>query len=67
MTDMQLSAKINSLPKELQTEVFDFIEFLMQKSKPEKKKKERVFGYAKGFFKLKADFESPIDDFKEYQ
>lgn len=30
------------------------------------KKKERVFGFAKGKITLKPDFDDPVDDFKEY-
>lgn len=30
------------------------------------KKKDRVFGYAKGKITLKPDFDDPVEDFKEY-
>lgn len=66
MTDAQLLLQINSLPKELQKEVFDFIERLKKKTKPSQRKKERTFGYAKGFFTLKENFDAPLEDFKEY-
>ena len=31
-----------------------------------KKLKERQFGYAKDFFKMSADFDEPLEDFKDY-
>ncbi|PSL46047.1 uncharacterized protein DUF2281 [Chitinophaga niastensis] len=67
MTDIQLYTQISSLPADLKKEVKDFVEFLKQKSRSKKNLKERKFGYAKGFFKVSADFDAPIDDFKDYQ
>ena len=66
MTDMQLYIQIASLPADLKKEVWDFVEFLKQKSKMHQKIKERQFGYAKGFFKMSADFDEPLEDFKDY-
>jgi Protein of unknown function (DUF2281) len=66
MSDVQLYAQISSLPAELKKEVSDFVAFLKQKSKTEKKIKERTFGYARDFFTMSADFDEPLDDFKEY-
>ncbi|OFX35116.1 MAG: hypothetical protein A2X08_04915 [Bacteroidetes bacterium GWA2_32_17] len=66
MTETQLFLQINSLPEAMKKEVVDFIEFLQQKLKPSKKKKERKFGCAKGFFIMKDNFDEPIDDFKDY-
>lgn len=66
MTDIQLYSKISSLPTDLKKEVSDFVDFLKQKSKAEKKIQERKFGYAKDFFKMSPDFDEPLDDFKEY-
>lgn len=67
MTDMQLYTQISSLPADLKKEVSDFVEFLMQKSKANKKIDERQFGYAKDFFKMSPDFDEPLKDFKEYR
>jgi len=50
----------------LKKEVFDFVEFLKHKSQKKKNLKERSFGYAKGFFKMPADFDEPLEDFKDY-
>ena len=66
MTDIQLLKQIDSLPKELKKEVNDFVEFLNQKIKSDKKIKQRKFGYAKGYFKMSPDFNAPLEDFKEY-
>jgi hypothetical protein len=66
MTNVQLYSEISSLPSGLKKEVSDFVAFLKQKSRPEKKIKERQFGYAKDFFTLADDFDAPLDDFKEY-
>lgn len=66
MTDTQLFTQIASLPTHLKKEVEDFVTLLKEKTKGEKKIKERKFGYAKGFFKVSPDFDQPLDDFKEY-
>ena len=68
MTDLSLYTKISSLPDYLKSEVVDFIDFLQSKKKNEKikRKKDRVFGFAKGKITLKPGFDDPIDDFKEY-
>ena len=66
MTDLQLYSELSSLPAELKKEVKDFIEFLKTQNKKENVAKQRKFGSAKGFFKMHADFDKPLDDFKEY-
>jgi hypothetical protein len=53
------------LPEDIKKEVSDFVSFLKYK-KTKSKTKNRKFGYAKGFFKVTADFDKPLDDFKEY-
>jgi hypothetical protein len=67
MNNIQLYNQISSLPADLKKEVSDFVEFLLQKSKKNDPPKERTFGYAKDFFKMSADFDAPLDDFKDYQ
>ena len=64
MTNTSLKIDINSLPKSLRDEVADFVKFLKKKSKTNSKLKTREFGYAKGKIKLSADFDEPLDDFK---
>ncbi|MDQ6762881.1 MAG: DUF2281 domain-containing protein [Bacteroidota bacterium] len=66
MTDLQLYSELSSLPTDLKKEVQDFIEFLKTKAKKQNFKKQRKFGAAKGFFKLRADFDEPLEDFKDY-
>ncbi len=66
MTDLQLYTELSALPSDLKKEVSDFIQFLKSKKKSASRIKERKFGYAKGFFKMKADFDEPLEDFKDY-
>jgi hypothetical protein len=66
MTDSRLYSQIESLSPELKKEVEDFVAFLKQKSEEKPIIKERKPGKAKGFFRLEADFDEPLDDFKEY-
>jgi hypothetical protein len=66
MSDLQLYTKLNSLPPALKAEVSDFIDFLLSKKKKAIKAKKPKFGCAKGQFKMSADFDEPLDDFKEY-
>lgn len=66
MTDIQLYSQISSLPSDLKKQVSDFVSSLKKKSKESKRLKERQFGYAKDFFKMAADFDEPLEDFKDY-
>lgn len=66
MTDLQLYSELSSLPADLKKEVQDFIEFLKSKKKKQGPSKQRKFGSAKGFFKMQADFDEPLEDFKDY-
>jgi hypothetical protein len=66
MTDLQLYAQISSLPADLKKEVSDFVEFLKQKAKPKSRLKKRQLGVAKGLIVMSADFDGPLEDFKEY-
>jgi hypothetical protein len=66
MTNTSLKLEINSLPKNLRTEVADFIEFLRKKYKITSKLTTREFGFAKGKIILSSDFDEPIDEFKNY-
>lgn len=67
-TDYQLYTKITALPAELKQEAADFVEFLQQKArtKTKRKLKERKLGIAKGLIKMSADFDEPLEDFKDY-
>ncbi len=66
MTDMQSNTDFSMLPADLKKEVRDFVEFLKNRSKKENPIKQRKFGAAKGFFKMQADFDEPLEDFKDY-
>jgi hypothetical protein len=50
----------------LKKEVNEFIDKLLTKQKSQAKSKKPVFGCAKGRFKMAADFDEPLDDFKDY-
>lgn len=66
MTNTALYTKIATLPKSIQDEIFDFTEFLIHKNKKNLSKIHPKAGCMKGIFKMKDDFNEPIDDFKEY-
>jgi hypothetical protein len=80
MSTLALYSKIESLPESLKKQVLDYIEFLLSreskgKSEPELKhsealkktaKKPLKAGFLKGSFVMAADFEEPLEDFKEY-
>ncbi len=66
MTHQNLYSQLSSLPKELKKQVEDFIEFLILKSRKEKKMKKRISGLAKGLIDLKPDFDSQSVISNEY-
>jgi Protein of unknown function (DUF2281) len=62
MSNTILFEKINQLPDHLK------VEFLEHKkaSEIDKPLKKRVFGSAKGKYVMSADFDEPLDEFKDY-
>ena len=66
MDNTLLYTKVNSLPENLKMEVFDFVDFLLEKNKKKKKKHSLKFGCLKGTFKMSEDFDEPLEHFKEY-
>ncbi len=71
MTEQLILSKINLLTSEsLKGELLFYLDYLLsrQSEQREKKiiKKTPQFGCAKGKFKMSADFDEPLDDFKEY-
>ncbi|GAA4369153.1 hypothetical protein GCM10023185_42530 [Hymenobacter saemangeumensis] len=69
MNPSTVYSKLAMLPENLQQQAADFIEFLLQKAEQEKSVQPQpkpVFGSAKGMFKMRADFDEPLDDFAEY-
>lgn len=66
MSEVVLFNQIAALPNDLKKEVSDFVSFLKMKARRRKTIKERKFGYAKDFFTISADFDKPLEDFKDY-
>ncbi|MBW8049247.1 MAG: DUF2281 domain-containing protein [Cytophagales bacterium] len=66
MDNTLLYTKVNSLPENLKVEVFDFVDFLLQKDKKKKKKHSLKAGCLKGTFIMSDDFDEPLEDFKDY-
>ena len=66
MDNILLYSKLSNLPDNMKSEVSNFIDFLMSKNKKPAKHKPK-FGSAKGMFKMKKNFDHPIEDFKDYQ
>ena len=66
MNDFQLYYQIINMPEQIKSEVSDFIEFLISKNKIITLPQKRTFGYAKGFFIMKNNFDEPIEGFKDY-
>jgi hypothetical protein len=66
MDNIFLYNKLASLPENMKSEVLDFIDSLMDKTKKTPPKKKPKFGSGKGMFKMKKNFDQPLEDFKEY-
>ncbi len=66
MSGLSLHTKFDALPQNMKQEVADFIDFLIEKSVAKKKIVTPTFGSAKGKIKMSADFDEPLDEFKEY-
>lgn len=66
MSSLTIQTKLETLPPNLKSEVNDFIDFLIERSANKKEKILPEFGSAKGKIKMSADFDEPLDDFKEY-
>ena len=66
MDNIALYNKINSLPEELKKEVADFVKSLQGTTEKNPKKKPRTFGSLKGKIQMSEDFDTPLEDFKDY-
>ncbi|MBK7883670.1 MAG: DUF2281 domain-containing protein [Chitinophagaceae bacterium] len=66
MDNTLLYSKLTSLPENMKSEVSDFIDFHLSKSKKITSKKKPKFGSGKGMFTMKKTFDKPIEDFKDY-
>ena len=66
MSELTIHTKLENLPEDLKNQVNDFVDFLLEKSLKSKAKVYPKFGSVKGKIKMAADFDAPLDDFKEY-
>jgi hypothetical protein len=66
MTNTALYTRISTLPKSIQDEIYDFMEFLIKKKNPDTKKIHPKAGCMKGSFKMSDNFSEPLEDFNEY-
>jgi hypothetical protein len=73
MASLSLYTKLETLPSALKEEAKNFIEYLVDKTKKNKKESDpnqklnnRVFGCLKGKIQLSDDFDEPLDEFKDY-
>lgn len=72
MTSLSLYTKLETLPSELKEEAKIFIEKLIAKNSKKKDSEtpqevpKSQFGSLKGKIHLSADFDAPLDEFKDY-
>ncbi len=69
MDDLLLYTKLTRLPEYMQSEVSNFIDFLISKAQADNintNNPKPKFGSGKGMFKMHPDFDEPLEDFKEY-
>ncbi|MCX6200000.1 MAG: DUF2281 domain-containing protein [Bacteroidetes bacterium] len=65
MSWTEIVEKIKTLPPSAKKEIEDYLEQKLAHFQ-NTGNKQPVFGSAKGMFVMKADFDEPLDDFKEY-
>jgi hypothetical protein len=67
MTEQLVLRQFQQLPENMKQEVLDFIGYLWSKYNTQKPQKNRPkFGSAKGKYQMSADFDAPLDIFKDY-
>ncbi|WP_159474139.1 DUF2281 domain-containing protein [Dyadobacter sp. 3J3] len=67
MSEIQLIEKVKKLPTAYQKEVEDFVDFILEKKiNQPKMEKKRILGLLKGKMKMSDDFDTPLEDFKNY-
>ena len=68
MNQAMLFHEIEKLPDNLKKEVSDFINFLLYKNNPKRSsnRKRNGFGCLKGKISMTEDFNSPLEEFKDY-
>jgi hypothetical protein len=69
MNEQLIYSKLSLLSSEtLKAELLQYLDYLLSKQFAEKSTSKRMprFGSAKGTFKMAADFDAPLEDFKDY-
>ena len=66
MSTATVHTKLDSLPENLQEQVSDFIDFLLEKRVRKNRRPVPKFGSAKGKIHMSADFDEPLEEFKDY-
>jgi hypothetical protein len=67
MTEQLILQQLQIMPENLRQEVLDFVGYLISKHQAAiPKKNTPKFGSAKNKYILAADFDEPLEDFKEY-
>lgn len=67
MTDQLILLQLKEMPDNLKQQVVDFIGYLLSKHSTKKSEKNKpTFGSGKGKYKMAADFDAPLEDFKDY-
>lgn len=66
MDSTTFHSKILTLPESIQKEMQNYLDYLLFKNQKKNGSKHPKAGCMKGIFKMKDDFDEPLDDFKEY-
>lgn len=67
MTDKLIISELLTLPEALKKEVLHYIRFIKKERATEQEKSgSRIFGRAKGKYKIAPDFDAPLEDFNDY-
>lgn len=68
MDSILLYNKLTKLPESMKVEVSDFVDFLLSKAKEKQRANNRPkYGSLKGAFKMKKNFDAPVEEFNDYQ
>lgn len=76
MTEQVFIRQLSHLPESVKTELWAYFEYLLFKyqipkdtangKKDDPQRKTPKAGFLKGTFTMRADFDEPLEDFKEY-
>lgn len=67
--EKEILSEVNQLPENLRLEVLHFISVLKKGHVDESKSNSapnRIFGSAKGKYRMSDDFDDPLEDFNDY-